>query len=678
MDIEETRVCELNMCLNPAYYGNRVSAEHNRKYIEDDISYSYTCERIHIRVSVDNRERYKMWAQWLKYLNNEIMYANTHYLVEQNSKFFQNYKLPRADVEVKPKTDAKFTVEEIKFQVDDSGALWNILTNSIYTDRFDFVRELIQNAIDAVLLKTYLNRTIELSYQSPRVWKCRDEVVIAYSQDEGVLLVQDTGVGMNESELSTYLFKTANSGYKQKEQREFVFPAIAKFGIGFVACLTKADNIQILTCTEDGNGLKAEIDDNQSLAFIERENNQKVQGTGILLKLRYKYLFSELKEYIDETFVYPSVSIKLINLDQMRRYETSMPTLEGTEWRFELDKIEARIITQHRRVMAEWRHSRKKRKEFEGYKPVVHRITNHEMGRVADYSYLVLQMDPNLKVGRVYKDSKICKESQGLIFVSTNYMDYEFGVEWRSVNAFIFAENRIRKNLLNYFIVDDDEDESDVISLDSLTDIEYEMSMLLETDEAVDYYEKNFRDASIESEMDTEKYFYDVIVQLKNDFYQFFSIGMEELEGIEEQYEVESKDRLRSSLSLPSEYQDEPFDFGASKLYQDGIKMKLDPQCIVPIGVGYVQANLTASARLELNITRHEVSQNQDMIEKWCDEVGKKIQRKVVENCIHIFKENELEFDMKSLLAERPGDGIMEKICYDNIKQIIRECEDGK
>ena len=30
MDIEETRVCELNMCLNPAYYGNRVSAEHNR------------------------------------------------------------------------------------------------------------------------------------------------------------------------------------------------------------------------------------------------------------------------------------------------------------------------------------------------------------------------------------------------------------------------------------------------------------------------------------------------------------------------------------------------------------------------------------------------------------------------------------------------------------------------
>ena len=66
------------------------------------------------------------------------------------------------------------------------------------------------------------------------------------------------------------------------------------------------------------------------------------------------------------------------------------------------------------------------------------------------------------------------------------------------------------------------------------------------------------------------------------------------------------------------------------------------------------------------------------MIEKWCDEVGKKIQRKVVENCIHIFKENELEFDMKSLLAERPGDGIMEKICYDNIKQIIRECEDGK
>lgn len=52
---------------------------------------------------------------------------------------------------------------------------------------------------------------------------------------------------MSEGELPKYLFKTANSGYKYMKKREFVFPAIAQFGIGFVACLTKAEKIKILT-----------------------------------------------------------------------------------------------------------------------------------------------------------------------------------------------------------------------------------------------------------------------------------------------------------------------------------------------------------------------------------------------------------------------------------------------
>ena len=34
--------------------------------------------------------------------------------------------------------------------------------------------------------------------------------MIAYSQKEGTLWVEDYGTGMNENELSNYLFKTAN------------------------------------------------------------------------------------------------------------------------------------------------------------------------------------------------------------------------------------------------------------------------------------------------------------------------------------------------------------------------------------------------------------------------------------------------------------------------------------
>ncbi len=57
----------------------------------------------------------------LEYLDEEIMYANTHYLIGENSDFFRNYKLPEVIKCVKPSENAKFAVEEIRFQVDDTG-----------------------------------------------------------------------------------------------------------------------------------------------------------------------------------------------------------------------------------------------------------------------------------------------------------------------------------------------------------------------------------------------------------------------------------------------------------------------------------------------------------------------------------------------------------------------------
>lgn len=95
-----------------------------------------------------------------------------------------------------------------------------------------------------------------------------------YSQKEGTLWVEDHGTGMNENELSNYLFKTANSGYKYMKKREFMFPAIAKFGIGFVACLTKADKIQILTRTQSDNGISFVSSDHwKQLVSIKRRQS---------------------------------------------------------------------------------------------------------------------------------------------------------------------------------------------------------------------------------------------------------------------------------------------------------------------------------------------------------------------------------------------------------------------
>ena len=89
--------------------------------------------------------------------------------------------------------------------------------------------------------------------------------------------------------------------------------------------------------------------------------------------------------------------------------------------------------------------------------------------------------------------------------------------------------------------------------------------------------------------------------------------------------------------------------------------LNFNPQCIIPLGVGYVKANLTADSRLELNISRHELNNNKDVIRKWNKQVGYEIQRKVAENCINVLKKNNIDFEIHDLLSEREESFLKEK-----------------
>lgn len=73
---------------------------------------------------------------------------------------------------------------------------------------------------------------------------------------------------------------------------------------------------------------------------------------------------------------------------------------------------------------------------------------------------------------------------------------------------------------------------------------------------------------------------------------------------------------------------------------------------IVPLGSSYVNANLTGKARFELNVSRHEINNNREVIKAWVKETGYEIQKQVASNCIQIFQENNLKYEKKDLLSE--------------------------
>lgn len=128
----------------------------------------------------------------------------------------------------------------------------NILTNSLYTNREIFLRELVSNASDALdKLRYRANRG-----ETPRLPDTPLEIRITLDKDAKTLTIADTGVGMTPDELADNLGTIAKSGSEefladlpQQEGKEGE-PAdasniIGRFGVGFYSVFMVAEKVDV-------------------------------------------------------------------------------------------------------------------------------------------------------------------------------------------------------------------------------------------------------------------------------------------------------------------------------------------------------------------------------------------------------------------------------------------------
>lgn len=321
MDMEEDRTSYIVQTIFPEYFQKDNSLKHHKRCVELK-NFNYSDKSIEVTVETVDRENYKLWSSWFTYLKDEIIQANTYYFRD----FVEGEGIPKFEYTIKPADGANFSTEEIRFEIDDKGALWEIISNSIYTAEYDFLRELSQNAIDACLMDCYLNKDNILQCAYQREWSVEDYCVhIMFSEESNILVVHDNGIGMDMNTLKKYLFKTADSGYRHiNVERDFLFPAIAKFGIGFIACLTKADDIRIFTQGVDAQEqIAVEIEKDSNLAFIERREKTEFHGTVIELKLKDSYTLLSIQRYLQQYFCAAAIRIELVNLDVLEATDVS-------------------------------------------------------------------------------------------------------------------------------------------------------------------------------------------------------------------------------------------------------------------------------------------------------------------------------------------------------------------
>ncbi|NCC25859.1 MAG: molecular chaperone HtpG [Deltaproteobacteria bacterium] len=167
--------------------------------------------------------------------------------------------------------------------------LLDIITNSLYTNREIFLRELVSNASDALE---------KLRFEVSRGATVKDgesdlEIAINVDKDKGILTITDTGIGMNADEVMENIGTIARSGsgefLRNLAENKGADPGaiIGRFGVGFYAVFMVADKV-ILTSRSfrDGDKTVEWVSDGLGTYEIKEIDEDRPRGTTIQVHLK--------------------------------------------------------------------------------------------------------------------------------------------------------------------------------------------------------------------------------------------------------------------------------------------------------------------------------------------------------------------------------------------------------
>ena len=133
--------------------------------------------------------------------------------------------------------------------------LLKLIIHSLYSNKDIFLREIVSNGSDALDKLKYLT----VSDDAFKSIKFDPRIDITFDEKEGVLTVQDSGIGMTEEDLTNNLGTIARSGTKAFMEQLTAEASkdsalIGQFGVGFYSAFMAAKQIDVYTRKAAGDG----------------------------------------------------------------------------------------------------------------------------------------------------------------------------------------------------------------------------------------------------------------------------------------------------------------------------------------------------------------------------------------------------------------------------------------
>lgn len=245
---------------------------------------------------------------------------------EITSRYYTNLPLTvKADIR-----SNGYTYRDYSIRLNDASIRNLLMGNNLYFNKYVAARELIQNSLDACLVR---NKIEKYGY-TPLV-----KVYISMdANNRHWFVVQDNGIGMDDKVLSDYFFKIGNSYYRSDEFRSISknkkitdFTPSSRFGIGILSVFMIGSVVKVTTSNKysvRGDVLQRTliVDNTESLAVVQEspaiENGTKIE---VLLhpEKDNETFINGMFGFIKETIIRPSVPVVITTLDKVEtRIET--------------------------------------------------------------------------------------------------------------------------------------------------------------------------------------------------------------------------------------------------------------------------------------------------------------------------------------------------------------------
>lgn len=271
----------------------------------------------------DTAEAYFGLSIYLKYVQSELLRCKAIISKAKRTEGTVDYNFPWEKIDETQIIATGFETKKFQFVLDQDNILQLLVGHTIYNDSSVVIRELVQNAVDAIRLQK------EYEIKNNCKPQTEGKVSVIWNSHKRELTITDNGTGMTINDIENYFLKVGVSKYQDREiKQQFPnFSPISHFGIGILSCFMVADNIDLTTNSEDEEDAIIINLRNLNGTYLLRKVQKnfvdeaiKSHGTKIVLHVRNTADLSEIEKHMQKWILSPEIPVylKKDNNDEIR------------------------------------------------------------------------------------------------------------------------------------------------------------------------------------------------------------------------------------------------------------------------------------------------------------------------------------------------------------------------